>query len=242
MPSISVPSEARLFDGASARARRVCVEREGDALLIDGDALPVALLRRVESRGRTTLHRTDQLDWRLVLAADDAIDLAGIPALHAVTATHWGWIGGAAAAVVFVAGTLWFAGPQLLVAAAPLVPHQVARGLGEPMAEMMAGEDKACRNPAGQRALTKLVARMQPREGFVEPVRVRVSRSGQINAFTLPGGDVILMSGLIAAAESPDEVAGVLAHEFGHVQQRHPNQALIRHFGLGVFIEGLGGA
>ncbi len=62
-----------------------------------------------------------------------------------------------------------------------------------------------------------------------------------INAFAVPGGQVILYRGLINQARSPEEVAGVLAHEFGHVQRYHANQALIRHFGLGIFIEGLGG-
>lgn len=42
-----------------------------------------------------------------------------------------------------------------------------------------------------------------------------------INAFAAPGGLVALHSGLILAAESPHEVAGVLAHEIAHVTQLH---------------------
>jgi predicted Zn-dependent protease len=42
-----------------------------------------------------------------------------------------------------------------------------------------------------------------------------------INAFALPGGFIGVHTGLIAAAETESELAGVLAHEIGHVTQRH---------------------
>jgi predicted Zn-dependent protease len=44
---------------------------------------------------------------------------------------------------------------------------------------------------------------------------------GSINAFALPGGFIGVHTGLIAAAETESELAGVLAHEIGHVTQRH---------------------
>ncbi len=42
-----------------------------------------------------------------------------------------------------------------------------------------------------------------------------------LNAFAMPGGLVFVHSGLIEAIDSEDELACVLAHEFGHVQGRH---------------------
>lgn len=42
-----------------------------------------------------------------------------------------------------------------------------------------------------------------------------------INATTLPGGFIVVNSGTILAADSEDELAGVVAHEIGHVTQRH---------------------
>lgn len=44
---------------------------------------------------------------------------------------------------------------------------------------------------------------------------------GAINAFALPGGFIGVHSGLIMASESESELASVLAHEIGHVTQRH---------------------
>jgi len=46
-------------------------------------------------------------------------------------------------------------------------------------------------------------------------------RDSSLNAFALPGGFIGVHAGLIAAAETESELAGVLAHEIGHVTQRH---------------------
>jgi len=46
-------------------------------------------------------------------------------------------------------------------------------------------------------------------------------RDAAINAFAMPGGYIGINSGLIVASENESELAGVLAHEIGHVAQRH---------------------
>jgi predicted Zn-dependent protease len=43
----------------------------------------------------------------------------------------------------------------------------------------------------------------------------------EINAFALPGGLVVVFSGLIETLETPEELAAVLAHEIQHVEHRH---------------------
>jgi predicted Zn-dependent protease len=48
-----------------------------------------------------------------------------------------------------------------------------------------------------------------------------VLNSPEINAFAVPGGKVFLNSGLILVVETEDEMAGVIAHEIGHVAARH---------------------
>ncbi len=48
-----------------------------------------------------------------------------------------------------------------------------------------------------------------------------VVRDPVLNAFALPGGFIGLHSGLVIAAQSESELASVLAHEIGHVSQRH---------------------
>jgi predicted Zn-dependent protease len=51
--------------------------------------------------------------------------------------------------------------------------------------------------------------------------RFYVVNSAQVNAFAIPGGHVYINRGLIERASNMSEVAGVLAHEIGHVVERH---------------------
>ena len=56
------------------------------------------------------------------------------------------------------------------------------------------------------------------------------------NAFALPGGKVYLFNGLLAKAENPDEIAGVLAHELGHVSHRDNTRNMIYSGGTSFLI------
>jgi predicted Zn-dependent protease len=55
-----------------------------------------------------------------------------------------------------------------------------------------------------------------------------------INAFAIPGGHVFVYTGLLNAAKSGAEVAGVMAHEIGHVTMRHGAQQLMKSEAVGV--------
>jgi predicted Zn-dependent protease len=65
----------------------------------------------------------------------------------------------------------------------------------------------------------------------------KVVDSPEINAFALPGGYIYVNRGLIEAAETQDELAGVLAHEIGHVVARHGADQAMR---AGMVQTGLG--
>lgn len=58
-----------------------------------------------------------------------------------------------------------------------------------------------------------------------------------VNAFAVPGGYVVVNSGLIESAESAEELAGVLAHEVQHVEQRHSLKQLVKQAGLALTIK-----
>jgi predicted Zn-dependent protease len=60
-----------------------------------------------------------------------------------------------------------------------------------------------------------------------------------VNAFALPGGFVYLNLGLLRAAGSAEEVAGVLAHEMGHVLSRHSQKRMIEERLLGTLFKAL---
>ncbi|MEE8248105.1 MAG: M48 family metalloprotease [Alphaproteobacteria bacterium] len=77
----------------------------------------------------------------------------------------------------------------------------------------------------------------QPRYAFT----FTILNSPVINAFALPGGYVYVTRGLMALANSEAELAGVLAHEIGHVTARHPAQRYSRGViaNLGVTLLGI---
>ncbi|OYY92122.1 MAG: hypothetical protein B7Y45_00305 [Sphingomonas sp. 28-66-16] len=123
--------------------------------------------------------------------------------------------------------------PSLL---ARLVPPAAERRLGD----LMIGDfgDRFCHGPGGRQALDTLAARIG---ASPEAVDIEVANIPLVNAVTLPGGRVIIFEGLLEDAASADEVAGVLAHELGHVEHRDVLEALLRQLGLSVLLSGLEG-
>ena len=69
-------------------------------------------------------------------------------------------------------------------------------------------------------------------QGSAYTYRFHLVRDDSINAFALPGGIVVIHSGLLGATKTPEELAGVLAHEVQHVEQRHSLKGLIKDSGL----------
>ncbi|NOS73079.1 MAG: M48 family metallopeptidase [Methyloglobulus sp.] len=63
-----------------------------------------------------------------------------------------------------------------------------------------------------------------------------LSNDPAINAFALPGGIVIVNKGLLEKADSANEVAGVLAHEIQHVEQRHALKNMITSSGIAAAV------
>ena len=63
---------------------------------------------------------------------------------------------------------------------------------------------------------------------------IQVVNNEDINAVTLPGGNIFVFSGLIKFSESPEELAAVIAHEIGHVELRHVISKLTKEFAITV--------
>lgn len=61
---------------------------------------------------------------------------------------------------------------------------------------------------------------------------MEIAKSPMQNAFTLPNGRIYLLTGLIHRAESPEELAGVAAHEIAHVERRDVSSQLLSRFVL----------
>ena len=65
--------------------------------------------------------------------------------------------------------------------------------------------------------------------------------SEEINAFTIPGGNIYVFSGLLKMAETPEEVAAVIAHEIGHAEKRHVVSKLMKELSMTAIVGILSG-
>lgn len=118
---------------------------------------------------------------------------------------------------------------------ARMVPASMERRLGDLMVGDFGGH--GCDDPAGRAALATLVGRLDADRDL----DVHVIKVDMVNAVTLPGGRIVIFDGLLKAASSPDEVAGVIGHELGHVRHHDVTEALVRQLGLSVLLGGMEG-
>jgi Zn-dependent protease with chaperone function len=149
-------------------------------------------------------------------------------------------VGWSLAAVVSIVTLVTFGVPLVADRLAPLVPQSFERRLGD-AAEVQIKTifgNKTCNDVAGQKAFEKLLRSLRQAAGLDTAVEPEVLSTSVPNALALPGGKVILFSGLLAKANNPDEIAGVLAHEFGHLKHRDNMRNLIHDSGT-AFLVGL---
>lgn len=141
----------------------------------------------------------------------------------------WRTLAGALAAVLLA---LALAGSQYDRAAdwiaAQVSPETEARLGAATLAQLRASGTLTETGPAAEavRAIgTRLVA------ASPQAYRWFVSDDPTINAFALPGAIIVVHRGLIEAAQSADELAGVLAHEVQHVERRHVIKGMVHALG-----------
>jgi predicted Zn-dependent protease len=139
--------------------------------------------------------------------------------------------------------------PLLADRLAARVPAPIERQFGAALAARLAvalarspAEAEICRATAGRAALDEIFARLVAAAGpLPHPPVLQVVGASAANAYALPGGRVLLSSGMIDAVSSPDELAGVLAHELAHVAHRDPVRAMVRSAALAALAGALDG-
>ncbi|MDQ3191215.1 MAG: M48 family metallopeptidase [Bacteroidota bacterium] len=117
--------------------------------------------------------------------------------------------------------------------------------LGEMIVNELVLEDKnyvVVSNPILDSAMNVISKKLIKQLGTTDyDYKIIVIENEMINAFTLPGGNIFVYSGLIKFSEHPEELASVLAHEIGHVEKRHVISKLIKELGLTLMLSVLTG-
>ena len=244
------PVDASVFyDGTSSRRHTVQLRLKDKLDIAENGAVlatwPFADIRRVDGvagvmrlscQNAPPLARLELRDTALTEALilhcphldDNAVGRRGLAAI----------IGWSIAATVSIVAVIWFGLPLAADRLAPLVPPALERRIGDAaegqISAMFGG--KPCKAAAGGFAFNKLIAEISTAAGFTTPVRAAVLDTPVPNAFALPGGKVFLFDGLLARANDPDEIAGVLAHELGHVMHRDNTRNMIYSGGTSFLI------
>jgi Zn-dependent protease with chaperone function len=145
-------------------------------------------------------------------------------------------------AIASVVLTALFGMPVLANKITPMIPLPMERKFGEAIDRQIRavlgarnrGETLACgtSDTPGRRALDRLVQQLATTAHAPYRFHVEVVRQAQANAFALPGGQIYVFEGLLKKSETPHELAGVLAHEMGHVVHRDGTRAVLQSAGL----------
>jgi Zn-dependent protease with chaperone function len=141
------------------------------------------------------------------------------------------------AALPLVAGIIY----ALLFESYRLVPRSVDQRLGRLIADHMVQEFKPHREKKLDTILDRIKKRIAPKNSR-NSYTITVVENSVANAFALPNGDIIVFTGLIELSGSAEEVAGVLAHEIEHVENRHGIRQVVRVLGLSYFLHMVIGA
>ncbi|MEQ1768785.1 MAG: M48 family metallopeptidase [Devosia sp.] len=128
---------------------------------------------------------------------------------------------------------VWLIPPQWEVSLGNTAATQIEAALTEGQGFVLCDADpQSVANVAIARFVTETF------DGLNSPFAPTLSvvRSTTPNAFALPGGRTYYLSELLAASLTPEEFAGVLAHELGHVYYRHAMETLIATSATGLLV------
>lgn len=248
----------RYADGKSAVIQEVRVEFDGEgARLVDSAGQPLATWPYDDLRlvGRPAPGRPIRIQsLSRDMARLDIADHGSLPVLRRLAPdlektgmrdpVQWR----RAAAWTVGLGLLFGGIGWGLSSSAPLIatltPIEVEERIGKSTVEQVtllfggfrSSDELTCRRRDGLRALNALTEQLIAVDESPYDFKIRVLDISIPNAFAAPGGYIVVFRGLIDLAESPDEVAGVLAHEMGHVTHQHSMTHLVRSIGFQALI------
>jgi Zn-dependent protease with chaperone function len=258
-PATMTPcARAIYFDGTCSARNEVVVETGPAALLIFAadrgllDEWPYAELRRMSAPagmlrlgrgGEVLLARLEIRDATLIAAIEEraeTLDRGGAAERKLRRKVVALSVAAGASLVV----TAIFGLPALAGRVIPFVPLAVERKLGEAVnKEIRAAIDTRHLGAAfscgsgpdeaqGRAALDKLIDKLAAAAALPVALHVDVVRRSEPNAMALPGGLIYVDEGLLQKAQGPDELAGVLAHEMGHIAHRDGTRIVLQTAGL----------
>lgn len=145
-----------------------------------------------------------------------------LPVLLAMPAPAW--LPGASLAHAQPAGL-----PDLGESSADELSPRLERRLGEAIMAQSLNDPDYIDDPDISQYLNTMASNLSAHvPSDTQKIYVFPVRDASVNAFAMPGGFIGINAGLVVAAQSESELAGVMAHEIGHVVQRHVARGLVQ--------------
>lgn len=252
--------EAEYFDGISARAQPVLVRVLADTQQIAFDVNAETLTFGFKScdiqaklgaaKRIIDLDNGGRLEAQEISVLESVISSKSSmfwAALHYLE-NHLAWVLVALVLTVFAGwGFLQFGVPKLAEIVAKATPPSMEAKLGE---QVLNGLDHkfgyfspSKTATAHQLAITNALKDLCVRVNNCPNYRLTFRDGGIIgaNAFALPGGVIVVTDDLVKLSKNDTEIVAVLAHELGHVQQRHAFRQSIQGVLSGLIIAAITG-
>lgn len=242
---------ARYYDGKTAAAHDVVLTYADGVLRLSASDLvadwPRDKIIRLDDRRDAEILRlgvSTSPDERLLL---DGVDVVRLNALAPELFDHrparraeYKLVAALVAGAALVGGGIFFGVPMAAKPLASVTPLAMERNIGDAVyaqAQLTFGQCTGSQAARADMLLNRIADRLERHATSEFDVDVQLVDSFMPNAFALPGGRVLITDELVAMAQDPDEIAGVIAHEIGHVEQRHVMQLIWRDMGFGILLD-----
>lgn len=226
---------AQYFDGNTSASRVVTFTIQGAACHLTEGTAPILTLQTSDlievphAAGEDAVLLTTRTnhDIRIQLAkADWALLLLQNPDLaaphHESFTLHKFLLYGGVTLAIFLA----------LIAIVPvlaaLVPDSVQNRLGQSAIADAYADTPACVSPKFDAAVAADLQKLLTANAITRPIQVYLVMDSEINAFALPGRNILVNTGLLHALKgNPDLLLAILAHETAHVELGHNMRGIL---------------
>ncbi len=215
--------------------------RYRDCVLDMGGATGRMVFVRTPDRKLTIFCEDRRFPTALQLDAGTELaeQLAAVRGLRRSEGFRWRmWLYGTAVVFVLCLVGGYYGLLALARASIAAVPISVDEKIGKLALDEMDLKGTVVQDKVVVDAVKEIIARLEPHAELKGlHFEVRVMDAPEINAFCLPGGKIVVYTGLLRKARTAEQVAGVLSHEMAHAIKRHGLQRVTQSLGIVVAFE-----
>jgi beta-barrel assembly-enhancing protease len=117
------------------------------------------------------------------------------------------------------------------------VKSQAEKSVGDLIWDDLKKAEDVIVNDSITKTLDKLLKPLCKENGIErDSLKVHIIKKGEVNAFALPDGHLVVYSGLIEASKNEQALLGVLGHEIAHIEKNHVMKKLSKEIGFSVLM------